>query len=228
MLLTTDTVVALRCPMCGKFEMHGLSLFAFAGQKTVQIGCSCGATKLILGTKNRKNFWLQVPCVLCETKHMFYYSRKQIWAENVLNIVCSESKIELGYIGSRDKVEILVETYEQDISKLLEEMDPDDFINNPNIMMEVLNCLHDIAEDGYLFCECGNVKIEVDVLPDRLELQCGECEAMGTIYAETQEDLDNIKNMEMIELGKDGMEYWDKTKLSPTGIRKKKKSKYQR
>ncbi len=232
MLLTTETSIALRCPMCGKFEQHQLSLFAFAGQKTVQIGCSCGATKLILGTKNRKKFWLQIPCVLCETKHMFYYTRKQLWSNHVLNIICSESKIELGFIGAKNKVAQLVESYEQDISTLLEEMDPDDYINNPTIMMEVLNCLHDIAEDGYLYCGCGNVKIDVDIMPDRLELHCGECGAMGTVFAETDEDLETIKKMDVIELVKNGFKYLGPTKKKSLkglgkGVGKKKKSKEQ-
>ena len=232
MLLTTETVIALRCPMCGKFEQHQLSLFTFSGQKTVQICCSCGATKLTLGTKNRQKFWMQIPCVLCETKHMFFFTRKQIWSNNVLEITCAESKIELGFAGAKHKVAKLVERYEQDITTLLEEMDPDDYINNPTIMMEVLNCLHDIAEEGYLYCGCGNVKIDVDIMPDRLELHCGECGAMGTVFAETEEDVKTIKNMDVIELVKNSFQFLGTKKTGilksiNKAVSKKKKSKEQ-
>lgn len=212
MLLTTETVVALRCPMCGKFEQHKLSMFAFAGRQTVQISCSCGATKLSLGTKDLRKFWLQVPCVLCETKHMYFYTRKQLWGTGVQTIICSDSRIELGFVGAKDRVAQLVESYEQDISALLEEMDPDDYISNPEIMMEVLNTLHDIAEDGYLYCECGNVKIDVDIMPDRLELHCSECGAVGTVPADTDEDVLAIKNVDYIELTREGFNRGSKPK----------------
>ncbi|HEX3032166.1 MAG TPA: hypothetical protein VHS59_07995 [Bacillota bacterium] len=206
MLLTTEVVVALRCPMCGKFEQHQLSLFSFAGKKTLQISCDCGATKLILGTHNLQKFWLQIPCVLCETKHIYYHTRKQIWSGEVLTLTCADTKVDLAFIGSEAGVAPITEGFSQDITAFLEEIDPEDYINNPTIMMDVLNSLHDIAEDGYLFCECGNVKIDVDIMPDRLELHCPDCGAMGTVPAENEEDLKAIRSVALIELTTKGFD----------------------
>lgn len=221
MLLATDAVVALRCPMCGKFDTHHISLFSFAGKKTVHVTCACGATKMVIGTHNRVKFWLQLPCVLCETKHLYYYTRNQIWADQAQTLVCADTKVELAFVGNQQKVATLSAGYSQDIASFLDELDPEDYINNPTVMMEVLNSLHDIAEDGYLFCECGNVMIDVDIMPDRLELQCTECGAVGTIPAENEGDLEAIRHAALIELTAKGTDCLDTSgKDSHKGLRK--------
>jgi len=215
MIIATNTVVAMRCPMCGKYGTHSLSLFAFSGKQTVQIACSCGANKISIGTKNRKSFWLQVPCVLCETKHLLNYPFKQLWSSEVLTLRCTDTELDLGYIGPEDQVLPLISGMEEDLDTMMDELGYDDYFHNPTVMMEALNCLHDIAEDGYLYCQCGNYQIEVDILPDRLELQCKDCGSISVVYAETEEDLNLVREMEVIELVKNGFKYLDGIGHSP-------------
>ncbi|MDA8234590.1 MAG: hypothetical protein M0Z31_07330 [Clostridia bacterium] len=215
MIIATNTVIAMRCPMCGSYGTHNLSLFSFSGKQTVQIACSCGANKISIGTKNRKSFWFQVPCVLCETKHLLYFAHKQIWSNQVLTLICTDTELDLGYIGPEDKVLPLVAGLEEDLDTIMEEMDYDDYFHNPTVMMEVLNCLHDIAEEGYLYCQCGNYQIEVDVLPERLELQCKECGSVGVLYAEDEEDLHLMRNLEVIELVKKGFKCLNGVQYGP-------------
>jgi len=72
-------------------------------------------------------------------------------------------------------------------------------------MFEVLNCLHDVAEEGYLYCECGSYQIEIDIFPDRIELNCKDCKSNSVIYAENDEDLNKIKETKKIELVGSGL-----------------------
>ncbi|MHB8171145.1 MAG: hypothetical protein ACYDG6_06325 [Thermincolia bacterium] len=209
MIIATNTVVAMRCPMCGNYGTHNLSLFAFSGKQTLQIACSCGANKISIGTKNRKNFWVQVPCVLCETKHLLYSSHKQLWSGEVMTLRCTDTELELGYIGPEEKVLPLIAGLEEELDTMMDELDYDDYFHNPTIMMEVLNYLHDIAEEGYLYCQCGNCQIEVDVLPDRLELQCKECGSISVVYAENENDLELMRSMGVVELVKNGFKCLD-------------------
>lgn len=210
MLIATSTVIALRCSACGKLEEHALSYFDFAGKKTNQVKCSsCETLKLNIGTKDRKRFWLQIPCVLCDAKHMYYFKKHELWNEGAIQIFCSESRVDIGFVGAAKEVSKMVASYEQDLIDLLEEMDQDDFFHNPHIMMEILNQVHDIAEEGYLLCGCGNRQIDVDILPDRLELTCPSCGAVGIIYAETDEDIEFVRQIEVLELVKGGFTYLD-------------------
>lgn len=223
MIVATEFAVAMRCPSCGKLDFHTVSRFAFAGKSNYKINCNCGSPKLIIGTKNRNQFWFQIPCVLCETNHLIYYKSKQLWSDEVTFFYCNETNVELGFFGPETKVRSVSENYEHNLESLVEELGYDDYFYNPEIMFEVLNCLHDIAEDGFLYCECGSMQIEIDIFPDRIELQCKDCKTISVVYAENEDDLDNIKRVKKIELVKSGfksLENLEKSKKS-----KKKNSK---
>ncbi len=205
MIVATELVVAMRCPICGKLDFHSISRFTFAGVKNLKITCTCGAPKLIIGTKNRRQFWLQVPCVLCETNHLVYYKAKQLWANKVEFFYCNDTNVELGFFGPAEKVHALAEKYEYSLESLVDGLGYDDYFYNPEIMFEVLNCLHDVAEEGYLYCECGSYQIEIDIFPDRIELNCKDCKSNSVIYAENDEDLNKIKETKKIELVSSGL-----------------------
>ena len=51
-------------------------------------------------------------------------------------------------------------------------------------MLDSLNLIHDIAERGNLFCECGNDDIELLLLSDRIYLRCNLCPGNKIIYAD--------------------------------------------
>jgi len=210
MILDTETLIAMRCPECGKLEYHTLSRFDFSGHKRIEISCSCGYVKLFLSTKDRKNYWLQVPCVVCESKHLRSLSAKMLWSDEVNYLFCQETGLELGYIGPDDEVKALAVAQQETMEALGDDFDAEDeYFHNSEVMYEVLNCLHNIAEQGLLYCQCGNQDVEVDIFPERLELHCKDCDSVNIIYAETDDDLRVIKNVGTIELTRNGFECLD-------------------
>lgn len=228
MILVTDTLLAMRCPECGKLDYHVLSRFDFSGHKNVEVTCQCGFVKLHITTKNRKNYWFHVPCVVCETKHMRSLSDKMLWSDEVTYLFCQETGLELGYIGPDEEVKTLAAAHEESIEALSDEFEgEDEYFHNSEIMYEVLNCLHDIAEQDSLYCKCGNQDVEVDIFPDRLELHCKDCDSVNIIYAETEEDLLVIKDVDAIELTQNGFECLDSlantTKTGNNKTRRKRK-----
>lgn len=227
MIISTHTILAMRCPECGKLDYHKLSRFDFSGQKNVKIKCSCGFVKLFVSTKNRTKYWLQVPCVVCETKHLRNLSSRMLWSDEVNYLYCQETGLELGYIGPRDEVETLAIAHEENMEALANEFDrEEEYFHNSDIMYEVLNCLHDIAEQGALYCQCGNQDVEVDIFPDRLELHCKDCDSVNIIYAETEEDLRVIKEVDTIELTQNGFECLDSlANTTKTGKKSRRKRK---
>jgi hypothetical protein len=200
-------------------EIHDFSRFFFAKGKTVHINCTCGAVKLTVGTKNHVSYWLQVPCVVCETKHLIEVPGKSLWSGGVTCLSCQETGLELGHIGPESKISEMTSIREQELEALVDEFAGDGYFHNSEIMYEVLNCLHDIAERGALYCQCGNHKIEVDIFPDRLELHCKNCDSINIIYAETEEDLKVIQQVDNIELARHGFKCLDS--LANTGKPKK-------
>lgn len=219
MLIATNAVLAMRCPECGKMEFHDVSRFAVTRGKSIEVKCSCGAVKLALITKNRSTYWLHVACVICETKHIFEVSGKSLWSDEVIRLSCQDTDLDLGHIGPGAKVQEMASSREHELEALVDEFMYDGYFHNSEIMYEVLNCLHEIAEQGALYCQCGNHKIEVDIFPDRLELHCKSCDSINIIYAETEEDLKVIQQVESIELARHGFKFLDS--LANTGKLKK-------
>jgi hypothetical protein len=66
----------------------------------------------------------------------------------------------------------------------------------------------------------------VDIFPDRLELQCKNCDSLNIIYAETEEDLKVIQQVDKIELARHGFICLDS--LANTGKPKPKKGRHKR
>lgn len=228
MVIPTDTILAMRCPECGKLEYKELSRFQFSGAGSVSVYCSCGAAKLIVSTKNHRDYWVQVPCVVCETKHLRSIPGKLLWSKGeVQYLLCQETGLELGYLGPEEKVKNLTGSYEEELEVLTSEFGDDDYFHNSEVMYEVLNRLHDIAETDALYCQCGNRNVEVDIFPDRLELHCRECDSVNIIYAENDEDLKVIEGIDSIELTQNGFECLDSlastSKVSKNAKRKRNK-----
>ncbi|MHB1420615.1 MAG: hypothetical protein ACYCX4_13725 [Bacillota bacterium] len=213
MLISTTTVIALRCPVCGQLDFHDLSLFHFANKASFKIECSCGAELLTVGTKDCKNFWLQLKCVLCETRHVYHRSRKEIWGDQALTVCCEETGLEIGYIGSREEVKRCIQNQEKSLSDLAEDLGFTDYFENQEVMYEVLDCLYRIAEQGNLYCQCGNHDVEIEIFPDRLELKCNLCHSTGVVKAESETDLEAVRQMWEIQLTENGFKFRDLRKL---------------
>jgi hypothetical protein len=194
-LVATTTVLALRCPKCGKIKYHSLSLFYFSAKKTLQLSCSCGAPILLISTRDRKVFYFQAECLICERKHLVEFFLREIWSDRVLSLVCSETDLEIGFIGPRDQVKKCIANQERSPQEQADSPGSTDYFANPEFMYEILDCLHKIAGEGNLSCQCGNQQVEVEIFADRIELRCSICGAFGVIRAETRQDVKVMKKI---------------------------------
>jgi len=207
MIIQTSNSVALRCSECGKIKYHTLSFFSFSRKKPVRFSCDCGAQLLSITTKNRKIYYLQLDCLMCETKHLYHLLFKDLWSCEVLPLFCDETGLEVGFIGPRQKVRKCIAKQERSLREMAEDLGFSDYFINPEVMYDILDDLHKLAAEGKLSCQCGNMDIEVEVFADRIELRCADCEALGVIAAETKEDEKAMKNIWEIVL-KTGTLQW--------------------
>lgn len=214
MLVATTTAIAMRCPGCGKIQYHALSLFSFSIQKSFRFTCDCGAPLLLVSTKDRKIFYLQFDCLMCDEKHFVKHRLKEIWSSRVTSLVCEETGLDVGFIGPREQVKKCIASQERSLREIAEDLGFADYFTDPEVMYEILDCLHKIAEDGKLSCQCKNLQIEVEIFSDRVELRCSNCGAIGVIGAESREEIETLKNVweirlktgkvQMIGIGKSG------------------------
>jgi hypothetical protein len=170
---------------------------------------------MTLNTRNYRDFSLQLSCLICEEIHHLKYTRAELWEKSTLILRCTETGQELGYIGSEASIEKIIRQKQDDLDSIFNNFGFDDYFTNPQIMMEILNHLHQVAEENHLFCSCGNNQIEIDVFPEKLELHCPVCQSLHIIYAETFEDLHMVKKASSISLTEKGFTSFDYSKTHP-------------
>ncbi|MDN5343997.1 MAG: hypothetical protein PWQ18_108 [Clostridia bacterium] len=200
MLIPTLNVVALRCPSCGRLEFRGLSLFSFAGGRSWQAECSCGANLVVISRKKGRHFYLQYHCGMCECFHVSLYSRQELWSRKLLTLTCPETELEVGFIGPREKVQRAVQRHDRTLAEVAEDLGFGDYFEEPEVMYDLLTLIYSLAREGHVSCDCGNEDIEIEIFPGHLQLRCQACRAEKTLAAATSRDLEAVEALGEIRL----------------------------
>lgn len=201
MVINTISTLALYCSRCSKIQMHDVSRFDMKNAVGRELICSCGHLQATINGARHDQYLLDVPCVVCETKHIVCVDIKDFWGGQVNKIYCSVANLELGFGGKREAIEQTIAEHQREFDSIAREVAHDDYIENPQIMFEVLNKIHDIAERGQIYCRCGGGMVEADVQPDYIELVCNHCDGRRIIAAKSEADLLKIESLTTIELG---------------------------
>ncbi len=202
MIIKYLTTLSLRCPVCGRLDIHPVNIFDFSGKRSKDIYCMCGYKKVRLGTKNFKRFWVQFNCIICELEHTLFYTPGEFWGHDLVTMRCPDTDLKLGYLGPEILVQGEIQDQQQELDAMIKDLGFDDYFCDPEIMLGVLDRLHDIAETGGLLCQCGNRNIDIDMYPDKIELICRECQGITMINARTIVDLEQIKLTDKVILAK--------------------------
>ncbi|TDX59146.1 hypothetical protein [Orenia marismortui] len=200
MLLECNATLAWRCPICGELELDEINIFDFSGKNRLEMKCVCGFTKLVFGKNSPKKYWLEYSCIVCESTHRVSYTQSKLWSDQIKEIKCLGNNAELGYLGPYDEVKKLAEEEEKCLKLMIDQLEFDDYFNNPEIMLSVLNELHDIAATNGLVCQCGNSDIDIDMLPREIRLTCNNCHGVTRISAENKDDLAFLRKIKQIKI----------------------------
>lgn len=200
MILATHATVAIQCPRCGQLEFQALSLFAFSGRERVNLSCDCGTPLLAIASRDRRQFNISYQCAFCGETHYLRVNRGVIWGKEVMPLTCSEMESAVGFVGPKQKVAQAYQEREKSISELAAELGYEEEFENPEVMLKILDHLHQLAKDGALGCGCGNRQLSFELLPDRIELSCEYCEALGIIHADSPENICPIEGMTSLYL----------------------------
>jgi hypothetical protein len=201
MLINTVFSLALYCSRCGKIKMHDIPRFGLKNSVGRELSCDCGQQLAKIIGIGHDQCLLDVFCVICETKHTVCVDIKDFWRGKVDKIYCAATNLELGFSGNRQAIEDTITNQEQEFDSIASEVASDDYVEKPQIMIEVLNKIHEIAEKGGVYCRCGENFIEADVKQDHVELICTQCDARRMISAKTEADVLTVKSLGNIEIG---------------------------
>lgn len=202
MLIDTSVTIAYKCPSCGSFKFFSISVFQIFQQKNQSLKCDCGGSTIEIIRKKRYGFAFLVPCIGCEGKHLAVLSKSGFVFSKINTYRCTNTGIELCFIGKDYIVRENIDKLEKEFDKLIDMLGYDSYFKNTQVMYDSLNKIHDIAEEGNLFCECGNNDIEIKLLSDKIYLKCKKCSASRDIYAISNEHLKDIQMKQEILIHK--------------------------
>ena len=200
MLINISTTIALSCPACGRLEKETINIFELPVDELKQLSCSCGAEKAAVKRKENSGLQINYFCLHCNKAHKIIVSAQKFWhSKKLIPLSCRETGLNPGFFGPPALVEEEIKKEKQDLELMAAELGFDDF-KNPDIMLQSLDLIHDIAAEGALSCECGSDNINIELFSDKIQLICNNCGAYLNIAAVNKNDLKNLRQLNKVQL----------------------------
>ncbi|HEY9061646.1 MAG TPA: hypothetical protein VIO64_14225 [Pseudobacteroides sp.] len=203
MLINTCLTMGYKCNFCGSFEFFNISLFRLLGKRAYTLTCRCNNSKITIFNDNLNEFKIRTPCIGCGSNHIFTLSRNELLVKPVSVLHCPGTGIELSFIGTDEEVRKRIDRLEKEFDELIDLFGYDKYFKNTQVMFDALNKIHDIAENGNLYCECGSNEVEMLLYEDGIHLKCLRCFANVMIDASSNKDLKDILKRHQIMLTKE-------------------------
>jgi hypothetical protein len=192
MLIDASITIAYKCSFCGSYKFINATPFTLLNENKYSGICRCGGSRINITKGIHKGYRITVPCINCGDNHEFFISRKNVLCGDLNVFYCPETRMYQCFLGKDKVVRKKIDTLEKELDKIIDAFGYDDYFVNTQVMFDSLNRIHDIAEQGNLYCECGNNDIELVLLSDKIHLKCKRCSGYRVIYAANNEDLMNI------------------------------------
>ncbi len=199
MVISTGAALALYCSHCGKIHIHELCRFSLNTGSHNELRCSCGHLQARISPARKSQSLLTLYCELCKKNHVLCIDFKHAAASELCKLYCAEDNLEMGFFGSRHIVEQTLEQDHYAVTRFLPDQSGTD-PENSQVLLAVLNRVHDIAEIGGVHCACGCASIKARVLTSCIELRCQSCGAYVALAARSEKDLVRLDATKTIEL----------------------------
>lgn len=198
MVIYTEATLALYCSHCGKIHTHDVSRFSLKACTQDELHCTCGhkLAKILFSRGNY--FLLTLYCELCRKDHVMPISYRQA-ASKVNKLYCRNNNLELGFSGDRQVIDQTLERHRTEVNRVLPDVSSSDN-ENSQLLLDILNRIHDLAEGGGIVCHCGTSSIRAQVLPACIELRCQNCGSYEIVSARNEADLTRLEAADTIEL----------------------------
>lgn len=213
MLINPKFTIAYKCAACGTYEYFDISLFELSAKKKLDLSCRCKKSSICISIEASKSIELDILCMSCGEEHVFLLDKKDIITKKTIDFLCSKTGMQQVFVGDDNHIREKIDYLEKELDELINFFGYDNYFSNTQVMFDILNKLHDIAERGNLICECGSGEVEVYLLSDKIYLRCKDCPADNVISASSNEDLRHILKKDQIVLQSD--EISPKTKKNP-------------
>lgn len=189
MLVSMHRTFAYKCPSCGAFEFSNISIFDLNGSGEHETICSCGNKTGIVGFGKKTRGVIRMACIGCGRWHNYKFDISSLIGNRIIECKCPQTGIYLGFLGEDREVRERIDQLEEELDRLISMFGYENYFKNTQVMLQTLNKIHDIAEKGNLFCECGSSDVELVLFSDMIKLKCKKCPGIRIICAGNNMDL---------------------------------------
>ncbi len=200
MIVKYERTAAYICPFCSNLTKKKISAFDFSGRVKAPLLCSttgCREECARIALKNEK-YKITVECPICGDAHSFTAAPVKFWNKRLLTYKCPVSGIDIIFLGEEKDVDAAVAEHTVEYADILP--DYDDNSAESEMLYEILDCVHELRDNGKISCVCGSESISVQLINSCLVLVCDRCERVRVI--ETNEhNLAMLLNAEAIVIG---------------------------
>ncbi len=190
MVVRTICSVAFYCQRCG--QIHIQDVPCFSGQKKFVLRCgNCSHEQALVSFRPHKGLVIEISCGVCGTKNTVTYPLRLLRKMQFEKIYCGQDQFELGYIGRWQSIAEFLDFNTAEY-EALHPGDEDNFMGRQQILLEAVNRVHDMVEDGGISCPCGSSDFMADVAEDSIVLECAHCGSYAVVPAGSAEDLREI------------------------------------
>ena len=205
-----QTTIAYRCPHCGATVVSLVGAFALSADM-MRLKCPCGESELtIVYTADRK-IRLTVPCFLCPKPHTFLVSSQLFFSSELLAFPCAYSGVNVCFVGTKEKLDEALAEADAELRELLGGAELSDLsrgqgeggvFSDPQILDIVMYVIRELQGEGEITCRCpaGEGEYRVDILDDRVRVECKRCGAKVEIPADSTVSANAFLHVSHLEL----------------------------
>ncbi len=206
------TVVAYRCPDCGKWVTGMVGMFTLSADM-LRLKCPCGESEADIVYTADKKIRLTIPCFLCPQPHSYTISSSIFFERDLFAFPCAYSGIDICFIGNDNKVSEATRLSDKELLELMGETDYDDFskaregadidfLSDPQILDIVSFVIRDLDEAGEISCKCPPDEgcYSVSVTEEGIVISCDNCGAKAIIPVTSTISAQAFLNCEHLEL----------------------------
>lgn len=149
-------------------------------------------------SRRKSGMRIEIYCDECKENNIFSIPLKSLNRPGGHHAFCSGCGRKLGYFGSKTDVKELVTKHKREVELLIQEMGLDDYFTNPLIVYELINYIHDMAENKQIYCQCKSQDVAASLSADKIQLTCKNCGGIYIVNAGDRKDLETVKKMGFI------------------------------
>lgn len=198
MLIDTDVIIAYKCFSCGTFDFTNINLFKLSPHSSYISKCRCGRAKLEILQIFKNEYRLTVPCIGCGSEHSHIIAREELINNSIIIYSCPITGIKQCFLGRDNLVREYIDSFEKELDVMIDGLGYDNYFVNTQVMIDTLNKIHDIAEQGNLHCECGCEDIIVTMQRRGIYLKCSQC--LGCKFIPAASNYDLKKTLQKVDI----------------------------